>query len=251
VRASGRENRASVVLFYAIYFLNFISHKRSNISAVKTVGFQSFILGFDLPKTTGKSDVRQSILDYIKTFISNIDVIRDFDVTIKKREISVASENFGVFFDSTRTFKMGFATEEEKALETINDIMNQISEKLNGLNKKNAKSQIFLAYTLAYELDKKIKPFSRLVRKEALEELSQTGMNFVPIKMNLFARTEEKANKIRGSQITINARGKTRVLEIDLANAYRDQFPIDITKKAFRVSTELLNRILKILGGDE
>jgi len=48
--------------------------------------FEEFFLGFILPQTEGKSKERQKLLDYLKTFISNIDAMRDCDITLRKRD---------------------------------------------------------------------------------------------------------------------------------------------------------------------
>lgn len=211
--------------------------------------FEIFYLGFFLPKTRGKSDVRQSILDYIKTFISNIDAVRNLDVTIKKRVVWVENKDFSIFFDARRSFKMGYATSDEKHLVTLNNIMNQVCEKLNQMDKEKAKSEIVLISTLSSELRgrDRYKTISRLVKEEALQELSQEAMNFAPIQVRVSTKRENWRKSGRMARFNLTVEEKKTLLNVDLLNRYKRQFPIDITGKAIRDSKELLDKILKTL----
>ena len=204
---------------------------------------ESFTLVLWLPKTRKKTDVRRSILNYVKSFISDIDIIRDLHVTMSKRDIEIIDEKFTFYFDSANVFKMGFMTEEENAIESINIVMNEIFKKLNEMNREKAKSQISLFHSLEYATKNDL--FSKLINKEPLEELSPAGMKFVPTNVQVSNKGKER------QRFLITARKEDILLDVQIFREYEDRFPDDITLKAIKDSKELLSRILTTLVGDE
>lgn len=206
-----------------------------------------FSLAFLLPETAGRGEVRQSILDYIKTFVTSIDAVRKLEVRIRKRDISIQGEDFGFFFVSTKEFKMGFVTEQEKVPETINSIMNEVIKKLNAMENRKAKSEIRFACLLAQALNKKSvrASFSRLINKEALKDLKYSGMSFMPARLNFV--TKKKAKKGLRARFRIIAAKKENTLELVLSNVYTDRFPVDIVDDSVRDTKEFSERILATL----
>lgn len=207
-----------------------------------------FGLALVLPETRGKSDLRQSILDYLKTFITNIDAVRKLEVTIKKRTIQVDAEVFGIYFDSTREFKMGFVTEKEDTIQTINSILNEITKKLNEMENKKAKSEITLVCLLGYPLKKKATrtSFSKLLDEETLSGLKYKRLSFIPTQVAF--ETKMKKERAKHARFRIFRREEENILELVLAKEYKDRFPVDIAKSASRDAKEFLNELLSVLG---
>jgi len=223
---------------------------------VNALGFKSFALIFLLSKTKGKSKVRQSILDYIKSFISNIDSVRDFEITMKKRSIDIGDKRFSIHFDSQKTFKMGFITFDEKILGTINTILNEISSKLNEFNEEKAKSEMILAFTLEYEIEERSKPFSKIINKKTLKRLSQSRILFEPVDIEIMG-VEEGKEKVFRFRISTeeaphgHAEEEKALLEISQVDILRDQFPVNITMKALADSKKFLNKVMTVLVGEK
>ncbi len=211
-------------------------------------------LVFVLPKTAGRSEMRQSILDYIKTFVTNIDAVRQLEVTIRKRDLDISCEDFTIYFSSTRMFKMGFMTEKEKALKTINSIMNEVFEKLNDREDRKAKSEIGVISMVSRKMNKKSMRalISRLVNKETLKGLKYQGVSFKPTRMRLMA--EKKANKgerKRAAILSIAGSEEGNVLELDLFHIYKDRFPADMVSESIKDSKKLFEEVLATLARDK
>ena len=207
-----------------------------------------FGLALVLPETRGKSDLRQSILDYLKTFITNIDAVRKLEVTVKKRTIQVYSNVFGIYFDSTREFKMGFATDKEDAVQTINSILNEITKKLNEMENKKAKSEITLVCMLGYPLKKKATwtSFSKLLDEETLSGLKYKRLSFIPTQVAF--ETKMKKGRAKHARFRIFREEEENILELVLVKEYKDRFPVDIAKSASGDVKEFLNELLGVLG---
>jgi len=130
-------------------------------------------------------------------------------------------------------------------LEIVNDLINQISEKLNEIDMEKAKSEIAVVYQFSYKLDKKSKPFSRLINEEVLKELSKKSQKFFPREIRLDARKGKE--KPKGVRISISVRREKKLLKIDKVEWYSKQFPTDVVNKAIESSRELFDTALTSL----
>jgi len=214
---------------------------------VKIVEFEYFALLLFLPETKGKSQKRQKILDAVKTFISSIDAVRDMNVNISKRHVTVESKDLAVKIESTKQFSISFIITTKKPLESINMIMNQVLEKLNKIVGKEMKSEIRVGTLGRHKLSRKYKPFSRLIGEDVMKDFSKLGVKFKPKMVEIGT---EKTKKGKWSRFGVNAKIRRNILDIYLIFVYKDLFPNDIVKKAIRDTSEYLDKVLTTLVKD-
>lgn len=203
-------------------------------------------LSLFFPKTKGKSDVRQSIMEYVRSFITGIEEVRGADISLKKRIIEVESDDFAIFFDSAQLFNVSFLFDKEKTSEIISPIMNRIFDRLGERDWKGAMSEIrFLNYGF-YKVEKKGEPLTNLVRNEILKEFSEQDAVFVPIRLHIRGRKRASGDV---QDVIIKSLEKTVKIDVIIENTYKERFPPNIAAMALKDSKDLLNRVLtKLLG---
>jgi hypothetical protein len=191
-----------------------------------------------LPKTRSDTRTRQSILDFIRSFLSSIDAVRELKVTMKKRMIDIEHENYELFFDSEGEFTMGIGMEKEENLGILNTIMNDICGRLNAKNWKEEKSKIRVYSFLQYKTEAKFDIFSKLVRNEALKALSEPTQVFEPRRIIVSSK-----NKDSPVSISITVKKKENIVETSLVDMYKDEFPLDVIVKTYERLKEWQNRV--------
>jgi len=213
--------------------------------------FQDFIIAYDLPKTRGKSNERNMILSNISDFVKGLKGISDFKIEMKKKAIHLSKGDIGIFFDSTRTFKVVIFIEktiDDSLLESINTIMNEFSQKLDKVVNQESKTRIEILDGVVYKLEDKNKPFFRIINEKILSEFSQANMKFAHKDVTL--ATGRPIGKGKNEGFTLRTRAKGSTIEVFSLNRYKGEFPNDMVRKAFRESKESLDRVLKVLMGN-
>ena len=200
---------------------------------------------FLLPKTKGKSNVRQSILDYIKSFISSIEEVHDFKITMKKRSIEIEHEDFIIFFDSQGIFKMGFGTDKENTIETLGSILSEVCRRLNEKDWKEEKEKIELSSYLNYKIEGKYDLLVKLIRNDTLRVLSKTE-NFLPRRVDVSSDDKEKS-----LGISITKRKKESIIVTYLLYRYKEAFPLNIAEKVIKDLKEMQDRVFMHLAGEK
>lgn len=178
------------------------------------MSLDALVLSFFLPRTRGKSDVRQSILEYVRTFIGGFEAVRNLDVTMKKRSIEVESGEFAIYFESTDVFDISFAFDKEKTGQTINSIMNSLFDRLSKPDWKGVMSEIDFQSYGSYKIERKGEPFAKLIKNTTLEELSEENWVFAPIRLDLLARkspNREQEVHIESGRKTVKKIGRAHV----------------------------------------
>lgn len=206
------------------------------MNSVKPLKFAVLLM---LPKTRSDTGTRQSILDFIRSFLSSIDAMRELKVTMKKRKIDVDDESYGLFFDSEGEFTMGVGMEKEEHLRILNSIMNDICGRLNAKNWKEEKSKIRVYSFLEYDTETKLDIFSKLVKNDALKALSDESKQVFKPRRIIVSST----NKDASISVSIMVGKKENIVEVSSVDIYKDEFPLDVILKTYERLKEWQNRV--------
>lgn len=213
--------------------------------------FVDCAIGFVLTKTTGSRKDRQKLLDYLKTFISNVDELHDCEISIKKRDIKAICPQFKMSASSSKQFAFGVLLKEDKYFETANEIMNNISEKLNEIEMKKAKSKIILVYSVTYSFDKKFNPLSKLINKEVFEAVSQKGLKIFPQTLKIVGDIEKEKDEDILLLIEFELKHDGNFVEFSLVQSFANSFPLDSVNSSRNYLNELLDTNLKLFVEQE
>jgi hypothetical protein len=190
--------------------------------------FTDFALVFALLQTKKNNVVRQSIFDYVKSFIGSIEIVQKSKVVMKKTTANIEQDDFLVYFESKGIFNLGCSFQKDSAIAPVNTIINEIGKKLNEKDWKE-KSPINVLSICNSMADSKHDFFSPFIRKDTWVDLFGENKTYKPRRIEIWQPPNGDSTR-RG--LNIISRKKGNIIQCVLSNVYKDNFPMDVVSNA-------------------
>jgi hypothetical protein len=183
-----------------------------------------FALVFAFLQTEKNNAIRQSMFDYVKSFIGSTEIAQKSKVVMKKTMVSVQQDDFFVWSSIKKFFNLGCSFGKDSAIAPVNTIINEICEKLNKKDwKEKSKIHIFSSYSSM--TDTKHDFFSPFIRNDTWINLFGENKIYKPRRIEIWQPPDGDSMR-RG--VNIISRKKGNIIECIQSNAYKDNLPMDI-----------------------
>jgi hypothetical protein len=186
--------------------------------------FTDFALAFGFLQTKKNKVIRQSMFDYIKSFIGSIEIAQKIKVFDKKTKVFIEQDDFVVWFDSKEFFNLGCTFDKDSAIAPANALINEICKKLNEKDWKE-KSKVNVLSSYRSMIDSKHDFFSPFIRKDTWINLFGENKTYKPRRIEIWQPPDEDDMR-RG--VNIISRKKGNMIECILSNVYTGNLPMDV-----------------------
>jgi hypothetical protein len=204
----------------------------------------SFIFALPEARETVK---RQSMLDYARGFIRDIDLLQKSEFEIRKTLLRVYSStrDFYLWAESRPDFLLGCIVEKESAILLANEVLNKVCKRLNETDWKE-KSEIDLFCMGDFTVDKKYDLLSPFIRRDTWENLFKKEERYKTRRLEIWQ--PPNGDKLRWA-VTLASRKKSNMLELVLVDQVKDVFPLDaLSKTASEIQNKKKTFLTRLIG---
>lgn len=189
-------------------------------------------------------NAKLDVFENIRKIINNIVELRNSQIVMSQRKISVQSKDFYLAFRRDKDFNMGFTCGQEK-IDFLNDILNDITTKLSFKTASCETITVDYFASAEFLISKDFNPIEKILQSGKIESLLDKNWKISTKKVELSCSNENVKNQTL--DISLLKEDNGNILHLYFFKDNNKDFTRDAAKKALDEINIFANKILKEL----